>query len=302
MRVAALVADARCAESGTRSCRDASVCWRRPGVPTAGAALARAESIVGASTAPPEPAFVNVWNVDGAPPWATPGVCGAPATGCGPEPVRPCTSAAAIASPSTAGTATKTSGRDGRGTNARRGAGADASTRARNVSGARNVAPRSSSSNATRRASSASRGASPASSASRRTSIADIDLLLQVLQGSAQTGRARGLADPEHPRSARSIELEQDAQRHDLAFRRGKLAHRLLQRPGQTVHQLGGLREIARIGLLTPPPPRLGAEPVDRDRTRDAAEPGARRAAARIEAPPRAECLLEGLGCEILRR
>src|SRR5438067_2433066 len=54
------------------------------------------------------------------------------------------------------------------------------------------------------------------SSASSRsgaiTSVADIfDPLFQSSQRAAQAGRARRLADPEDPRGARPVELEQDA-------------------------------------------------------------------------------------------
>src|SRR5207244_4637190 len=60
-------------------------------------------------------------------------------------------------------------------------------------------------------------------------------------------------------------------------------------------------RLVAVVRLLAPLPPGLGPEPVDGGGVRDAAEPGTRRAAARIEPPPGAERLLERLGREILR-
>src|SRR5579872_3893833 len=317
MRVAALVADARCCVSGTRTCSDASVCCRRPGLPVAGASVAEPDcrvSVFGARAgialaAPPEPPFTGA-NVGGAfrtaPEECAVSPAGAPIrcrlTGRGAElPVSPCTIAAATAMPSAAGTTTNTRRRDGRrGEKLRRGAGADASTRERSTSGARSVALRSSPISAARRSSSASRGASPASSASRRTSIADIDLLLQVLQGATQPSRARGLADPEHTRGTRAVELEQDTQREHLALGRRELAHRLLDRARQSVHQVLGVREVARVRILAAAAARLGSEPVDRDRPGDAAEPRARRAAPRVEAPPRSERLLERLRREIL--
>src|SRR5260221_12278014 len=320
MRVAALVAADRWSTSATRTCSDASVCWRRPGVRVVGASVDCAESsgavAVGApwSTLPPpdpaptaEPFAVEYVGSAFLSPTA-PGVCAARLTGRGAEdPVSPCTTAAATASPSAAGIATSTSRRDGRGTKLRRGAGAAAITRARSASGARSVAPRSSFSSAARRVSPAVRGAAPPSSASSRSgpiaSVADIlDPLLQVFQRTAQPCRARGLADSEHARGARAVELEQDAERDDLALSGRQLAHRLLQRPGQAVHQLRRLREVAGVRLLTAAAPRLGAEPVDGDRARNTTEPRAGRAAPRIEASPGPERLLERLRRQGLRR
>src|SRR6266849_3736476 len=315
MRVAALVAADRCSTSATRTCSDASVCWRRPGVWVVGASVDCAESsgvAVGApwSELPPTPALGTVKDlkVEGAFSPTAAGECAARLTGRGPEdPVSPCTSAAATASPSAAGIATRMSRRDGRGAKLRRGAGAAAITRARSASGARSVAPRSSPSNAARRVSSSVRGAAPPSSASSRSSpiasVADIlNPLLQVFQRTAQACRARGLADSKHACGARAVELEEDAERDDLALGRRQLTHRLLQRPGQSVHQLGRLREVARVRLLAAAPARLRAEPVDGDRPRDATEPGAGRAAPRIKAPPGAERLLERLRREVFRR
>src|SRR5262249_48536057 len=54
------------------------------------------------------------------------------------------------------------------------------------------------------------------------------------------------------------------------------------------------------VGLLAPLAPGLGAEPVDSGGARDATEPGARRAATRVEAPPAPERPLECLRREIL--
>jgi len=47
--------------------------------------------------------------------------------------------------------------------------------------------------------------------------------------------------------------------------------------------------------------PALGAEVVESDGARDLAEPGARRAAARVEAVPEAQCALERLAGEVVR-
>jgi len=60
-------------------------------------------------------------------------------------------------------------------------------------------------------------------------------------------------------------------------------------------------RLVARELLFAAAPARLGAKPVDGDAAGDAAEPRARRAPARVEAPPAAERLLERLGGKILR-
>ena len=52
--------------------------------------------------------------------------------------------------------------------------------------------------------------------------------------------------------------------------------------------------------LLAAAPPLLGAEPVERGRAGDLAEPGAGARASRVEAPPELQRLLERLGGEIL--
>ena len=51
---------------------------------------------------------------------------------------------------------------------------------------------------------------------------------------------------------------------------------------------------------FAPPPALLGAEPVERGRAGDVQQPGARGAAARVEARPEPQRLLEGLAREIL--
>src|SRR5581483_6403905 len=113
-------------------------------------------------------------------------------------------------------------------------------------------------------------------------------------------GRARGLADAEYARGARAVELEQDAQGDDLALGRRELAQRCLELGRQPVAELLGQALVARIRLLAAAAARLGAEPVDGDAARDPAQPRARGTAARIEAPPGAERLLERLGGQIL--
>src|SRR6266536_213503 len=317
MRVAALVAYESRSTSVTRTSSDASVCWRRPVPPTLGATAAGNPPIARLGTAtlkgtPEAPVPVVCtgarWRAGGlvavctsaaAPPFAT-----RP-----PESVRPCTSAAATATPSAAGSTISASRRDGRGAARRRRAGAASSTRARSSSGARSVVARSWPSSSPRRASSRVRGASPRSSASSRpgaiTSVADIlDPLFQSSQRTAQARRARGLADPEHARRARPVELEQDAERDHLPLGGRQLPQGLLERAGQPLSEqrLGGrLLVPERVRLLAPPAAGLGPEPVDRDAPCDPAEPGSRRSAARVEAPPAAERLLERLRGEVLR-
>src|SRR5581483_2272089 len=118
----------------------------------------------------------------------------------------PCTIAAATAIAS-ATARTSTSFRDG----ARRGS--SARTRVRSGSGAR--------------------GACARSTVSIVISFADIaHPLFQSFQCAAQPRRARRLADAEHAGRARPVELEEDAQRDDLAFARRELAQRLLHRAG----------------------------------------------------------------------
>ena len=62
------------------------------------------------------------------------------------------------------------------------------------------------------------------------------------------------------------------------------------------------MRLVAAVALLAALAPGLGPEPVDGSGVGDATQPGARRAAARVEAPPAAERPLERLRREILRR
>src|SRR5919198_248956 len=57
-------------------------------------------------------------------------------------------------------------------------------------------------------------------------------LLLELLQGTAQTGRARRRADAEHARRRAAVELEQDAERHHLPLAGRELGERGKARPG----------------------------------------------------------------------
>src|ERR671922_2680595 len=120
-------------------------------------------------------------------------------------------------------------------------------------------------------------------------------LLLQLLQGAAQAGRARRLADAEHARRRAAVELEEDAERDHLALAGGELGQRRLERRGQSLAERAvvRLRRVRRVARLTPAPPLLGAEVVERRIARDLAEPRPRSRPARVESPPRAERLLE---------
>src|SRR5581483_10733441 len=126
------------------------------------------------------------------------------------------------------------------------------------------------------------------------------DPLLQVLQGAAQARRARRLADSEHACGARPVEVEAHAQGDDLALGGRDIAQRIFERAGQTVDELADELLTLCVGVLTSSAAGLCAEPVDGDVVRDLAQPGARRAPARVEAAPCSERLLERLGREIL--
>jgi hypothetical protein len=104
--------------------------------------------------------------------------------------------------------------------------------------------------------------------------------------------------------SARPVELEQHAQRDHLALGRCQPVQRVVELRREALGEDGLLEVqlVAAVRLLAPLPPGLGPEPVDGGRVRDAAEPGAGRAAARVVAPPAAEGPLERLRGEILRR
>src|SRR5919108_3583097 len=126
-------------------------------------------------------------------------------------------------------------------------------------------------------------------------------LLLQLLQGAAQAGRARRLADAEHARRRAAVEFEQDAKRDHLSLACRELAERLLKRRREALAErpLVRLRGAGGVARLAAAAALLGTEVVERGAARDLAEPGARRRAARGEAPPRAERLLEGLPREV---
>src|SRR5437868_3854257 len=209
---------------------------------------------------------------------------------CEPELTKPCTSAAPTASTTATGTTTSTSFRflD----LGARGAGAPSSTRCRRRSGATGGFARSSETSVSY----------PSSSLRSNADIGH--LLLQSVQSPAEPGRTSGSADSEHARGARAVELEQHAQRHHLALGRCESPQGPIELRRQALGEDGLLEQrlVAAVGLLAPLPPGLGTEPVDGGGVRDAAQPRARRAAARVEATPAAESALECLRREILRR
>ena len=62
---------------------------------------------------------------------------------------------------------------------------------------------------------------------------------------------------------------------------------------------LGRLGHVGGVRVFPPPSAPLGAEVVERRAPRELAEPGSRRGAPRVEAPPATQCALEGLGGEV---
>src|SRR3954452_11932927 len=212
------------------------------------------------------------------------------ATCCEPELTKPFTSAAPTASTIAAGTTTSTSLRflD----LGARDAGARSSTRCRRRSGATGGFARSSE----------TRASYPSISLPSNADIGH--LLFQSLQSPAEPGRTSRCADSKNARRARAVELEQHAQRHHLALRRGQAPESSVELGRQALGEHGLLEQrlVAAVALLAPLPPSLGPEPVDRGGVSDAAEPRAGGAAARVEAAPAAEGPLERLRREILRR
>src|SRR5437762_1442855 len=126
-------------------------------------------------------------------------------------------------------------------------------------------------------------------------------LLLELLQGAREAGRARRRADPEHARGGLAVEVEDDAERDHLALGGREAAHGVLEVGRQALDEprlldvsfANGVDVFATTAAL------LCAEVVERSRARDLAQPRLRAAAARVEAPPRAESPLERLGCQV---
>src|SRR5439155_25161186 len=155
-----------------------------------------------------------------------------------PELTNPCTSAAPTASTTAAGTRTSTSFRFfDLGACA---AGAPSSTRCRRPSGATGGFARSSE----------TRASYPSISLQ---SVADIGhLLLQSLQSPAEPGRTSCSADSEDARRARAVELEQHAQRHDLALGRRQTPQCSVELRRQALGEDGPLEQhlVAAVAFL----------------------------------------------------
>ena len=76
-------------------------------------------------------------------------------------------------------------------------------------------------------------------------------LLLELLQGAAQAGRACRLADAEHARRRPPVELEQDAERDHLALAGGKLGEGLSPSLEAALAELSaGEREVVALRVL----------------------------------------------------
>src|SRR5215207_3397788 len=90
--------------------------------------------------------------------------------------------------------------------------------------------------------------------------------LLQLLQGTAQSGGTRGRTDPQQSRCAVAVEIEDYAQRDHLAFGGGQAQHRLLELGGQARDERLLLPVRRREDLLAPASPPLGAEMIERGR------------------------------------
>src|SRR5436190_2238785 len=200
----------------------------------------------------------------------------------------PLIAAAATTATTHAGTSTTTARRHVSCRNTRRGSGSpSARTRSRTVAGASVGKARSS--------------RTSSSNSCSKSTVSDAGIahhLLESFQGAAQPRRTCRLTDPEQARGRRAVEIEQHAQRDDLALRRRKVAERRRERAFAERRVLR--RTIARESLLAAQPAFLGTEVIERDTPRDLAEPRTRGAATRIEAPPGAERLLERLRRELL--
>src|SRR3989304_5524260 len=114
-------------------------------------------------------------------------------------------------------------------------------------------------------------------------------LLLEFLEGPGEPGRNVGGGDAEHARGLVAVEVEEDAQRNHLALavREGAQCRLELGREPLAKARVGAV--LARRGLLAPPPPLLGAEPVERGRARDLAEPRTGAPGPRGDGGPEAE-------------
>src|SRR5581483_10956805 len=97
----------------------------------------------------------------------------------------------------------------------------------------------------------------------------------ELPERAVQPRRACGRTDSEQPRRGLAVEAEQDAQGDHLALAGGQRGERALEPRRQAATEdllaLDGLAH--RVQPFAPPPPRLGAEVVERARARDLAQP-----------------------------
>src|SRR4051794_22321916 len=121
---------------------------------------------------------------------------------------------------------------------------------------------------------------------SASTSRCDMERLLELAQGAVQPRRAVGGRDAENAGGGAGVEIEEHAQRDDLALARAERAQRSFelgrQRLGEAL--VDALRR--RGELLAAHAATLGAEVVECDGSRELAEPRARRSARGVEAVP----------------
>src|SRR6266516_4218620 len=185
----------------TRTRSDASYCWSRSefGAGTASTAAPKALSVAWRfARREGRERFVAFWCT-----------CGATVARCADrEPwTMPNTPATPTAAASTAIPIAGMSRRHGRSSSKlRRGGGSRARTRSRRTGGATGCAARNSSASFSKRSSTSSSGDTGA------------HLPFKLLQGAAESRRARRGADPEHAARALAVEVEHDAQREHLTL------------------------------------------------------------------------------------
>ena len=128
----------------------------------------------------------------------------------------------------------------------------------------------------------------------------DMERLLELLERPVQARCAVGGRDAEHARRGARVEIEQDAERDDLALAGRERAQGGLE-VGREPFDEALLDPVVLGGeLLAARAPALGAEVVERDRARDLAEPGAGGAAVGVEAVPEPQRPLERLAGEVV--
>jgi hypothetical protein len=127
--------------------------------------------------------------------------------------------------------------------------------------------------------------------------------LFELGQGAAEPRRHGRHGDPEQACGLLAVEIENDAQRHDLALSGGERLEALCELGGEA---LADGRELGRAlggsgSLLSLSTSRIRPEPVEGGRPCDREQPRARCPPPRVEPPPLLERGLEGLAREVLR-